>query len=90
MLLAGLVIGAVPAAIWQHPWGQTGTLSSSWANGVQIVDNGVLTLAGWINYFQFVGYAAVFGGIGAIAFYFTYRNMSPNGSSKPDPLGGAA
>jgi len=90
MLSVGLIIGAVPAAIWQHPWRQAGTRSSSWSNGVQTLDNGVLTLAGWIDYFQFIGYAAVLGAIGAIAFYFTYKGMSPNNSFKPNPLRGSA
>lgn len=59
MLFTGLVIGFVPVAIWQHPWKQAGTQSSSWSGGVQTLDNGVLTLAGWIDYFQFIGCAGV-------------------------------
>ena len=90
MLLTGLVIGIVPAAIWQHPWKQVGTQSSSWSGGVQTVDNGVLTVAGWIDYFQFVGCAGILGAMGAMAFYYVYKGMSPNNSFKPTPLRGAA
>ena len=90
MLSVGLVIGLIPAAIWQHPFKAAGTKSSSWSGGVQTLDNGVLTQAGWIEYFQFIGSAGLLGAIGAMTFYFVYRGMSPNDSFKPTPLRGAA
>ena len=93
MLSVGFVIGIFPAAIWQHPFkaaGTHGTQSSSWSDGVQTLDNGVFTLAGWIDYFQFIGSAGLLGAIGAITFYFVYQGMSPNNSFKPNPLRGTA
>jgi hypothetical protein len=90
MLSSGFLIGAVPAAIWQQPYKYVGTQSSSWSNGVQTLDNGLPTFAGWIDYLQFIGCAGALGAIGAIVFYFVYMGMSPNHSSKPMPLRGTA
>lgn len=75
MLVAGLVIGAVPTAVLQWPSGDAG--SSSWANGVQTLNDGVPTYAGWLNYLQFVTYAGLLGAVGAIAFYLVHRSVSP-------------
>ncbi|WP_449465471.1 hypothetical protein [Stenotrophomonas humi] len=90
MLSVGFVIGLFPAAIWQHPLKAAGTQSSAWSDGVQTLDNGVFTLAGWIDYFQFTGSAGLLGAIGAITFYFVYQGMSPDSSFKPKPLRGSA
>ena len=90
MLLSGLLIGMVPAAIWNQPYKYADSQTSSWSNGVQKLDNGVPTLSGWLDYLQFVGYAGLLGTVGAIAFYFVYKGMSPNNSFKPTPLRGAA
>lgn len=84
MLITGFVIGVGPAAIWEHPWKQVGAQASSWIDGVKTVDSGVLTLAGWIDYFQFIGCAGALGALGAVAFYYVYMGMTPNSSSKPN------
>jgi len=86
MLLSGLVIGTVPAAIWQQPYRHVGTKSNVWSNGALTLDNGTPTLAGWIDYLQFIGYAGVLGAIGATAFYFAYKGVSPGSSFKLKPL----
>lgn len=88
MLFAGVVIGIIPAAIWQHPWRHSGTQSSSRAGAVQTVDNAALTLAGWIDYFQFTGCAGILGAMGAMAFYYVYKAMSPVDSITPTPPDG--
>ena len=90
MLSIGFVIGVIPAAVWQHPFKAIGTQSNSWSGGVKTLDNGVLTAAGWIDYFQFIGSAGLLGTIGAVTFYFLYKGMSPNNSFKPMPLRGTA
>jgi len=47
-------------------------------------------LAGWIDYFQLIGYAGALGALGSMAFYFVYRSISPDNSFKPNPLRGSA
>jgi hypothetical protein len=89
MLVAGFVIGIVPAAIWQQPY-KHGAGSSSWDGGVQKLSDGVPTFAGWLDYLEFITYAGTLGAIGAVAFYFVYKGMSPNRSFKPKPLRGSA
>jgi hypothetical protein len=90
MVSAGLVIGSVPAAIWQHPFKAAGTQSNAWSGGVQTLDNGVLTAAGWMDYAQFVGSAGLLGVLGAAAFYLVYKGISPDNSFKRSPLRGSA
>jgi hypothetical protein len=88
MLVAALVIGVVSAAIWQQPY-KHGSGSSSWDAGVQKLNNGVPTLASWLDYLEFITCAGILGAIGGIAFYFVYQGMSPNNSFKPKPLRGS-
>jgi hypothetical protein len=88
-LLAGFVLGAVPAAVisWPLRYATPGSYASS--NGVETMVNGVPTVAGWL---QFMVGAAFFGACGFVAAtaFCAVRGMSPNNSPKPTPLGGAA
>ncbi|MBB5208002.1 hypothetical protein [Chiayiivirga flava] len=88
-LLAGFVLGALPAAVitWPLRYASPGSYASS--NGVETMVNGVPTVAGWL---QYMGGAASFGvcGLVAAAAFCAVRGMSPNSSSKPTPLRGAA
>lgn len=61
----------VPAAIW------------ALLNGDKGFDNGSPLLPSWIDYLQVIGYAGALGAIGAIAFYFVYKCVSPD---RPKPL----
>jgi len=88
-LLAGFVLGAVPAAVitWPLRYASPGSYASS--NGVEIMVNGVPTMAGWLQYMGGTAFSGACGLVAATAFC-AVRGMSPNNSSKPTPLRGSA
>jgi hypothetical protein len=71
-IVAGFAISALPVGLLTFPlW--SGTNFNASTNGVPTVINGVATLAGWLEYLQYLG---LFGGLGAIAgvtFWATLR-----------------
>lgn len=69
---------AVPTALWQLPWQRWGTQSEVWVKGIQVVDNGSLTCAGWRQYGQQIGVAAILGDIVAVALYPLYQDIYPH------------
>jgi hypothetical protein len=89
MLLAGFLLGAIPVAAFSWPlrYARPGSFSSS--DGVATMVDGVPTMAGWLEYLGGVSFFGACGLIAAIAFC-AVRGMSPNNSSKPTPLRGAA
>ena len=88
-LLAGFVLGAIPVAVisWPLRYASPGSFSSS--DGVPTMVNGIPTMAGWL---QYAGGVSFFGACGlvAAAAFCAIHVMSPNNSSKPTPLRGAA
>ena len=90
ILCTGFLVGLIPMAVWSWPYRPSPYPSSAWINGVQTLNNGVPTLAGWLGYIQGAAYAGAFCIVGALAFYFTFKGISPNNSFKPTPLRGAA
>jgi hypothetical protein len=78
-LIAGLVIGCLPAAVWEWPLrGVNSSTSSSYWNGRALVPtlmNGEVTWAGWMQYAQVVALAGAFGAIGGGAFWWTLTRL---------------
>jgi hypothetical protein len=75
---AGLLLGALPLAIWAWPLRYSQPNSTAFYGGVQIVRNGVPTLAGWFQYASGVGFLGLLGAIGGISFWLVWYRMSPN------------
>ena len=64
-VVAGAVVGGLPAAILLFPGGERYKGSSHWSGGVAHMIDGVPTPAGWENYLTFVAQLSAFGaGIG--------------------------
>jgi hypothetical protein len=88
-LLAGFVLGSVPAGAitWPLRYASPGSYVSS--NGVDTMVNGVPTIAGWL---QYLGGTAFFGACGFVAAlaFCAVRGISPNNSPKPNSLRGPA
>lgn len=83
MLIAGLVVGIIPAAFFGFPDHATGSVF--WSGGQLKIDDGVPTLAGWIDYLQLLAKAGVFGAIGSTAFYLVFRRILPAYPTKSTP-----
>jgi hypothetical protein len=78
-VLAGLMIGALPTAVWAWPLrhAERGVTASDW-NGhalVATVVNGVPTWAGWMQYARLVALAGAFGAVGGVAFWWARRRL---------------
>lgn len=88
-LLAGFVLGAIPAAVFSWPLRYASPGSHASADGFKTVVNGAPTMAGWL---QYLGGVSFFGacGLAAAAAFCVVRGMSPNKSFKPNPLRGSA
>jgi hypothetical protein len=91
LALIGALAGSVMAG-WRGPGADPGTsYGGSWYGQYrQFVVDGEPTFYGWLNYAQSLTTFAVHGLLGATAMYWAWRRMSPNNSSKPTPLRGAA
>jgi hypothetical protein len=91
MALVGTLAGSVMAG-WRGPGSDPGTsYGGSWYGQYrQFVIDGEPTFYGWLNYAQSLTTFALHGLIGATAMYWAWRRLSPNNSSKPTPLRGAA
>lgn len=78
-LIAGLVIGCLPSAVWEWPLrGVSSSTSLSDWNGhalVPTVVNGEVTWAGWMQYAHVVALAGAFGVIGGGAFWWTLTRL---------------
>lgn len=87
-LLAGFILGAVPVGIvtWPLLHARPGSYASS--NGVEIMVNGIPTMAGWLQYAAGAAFFGAFGLLAAAAFCAVH-GMGPDKSSEPT-LGGAA
>jgi hypothetical protein len=68
---AGLLLGALPMALFSWPGGCPGCSSSS--NGVQTMVDGAPTAAGWLSYAYGVGFFATLGAIGGVCFWLVWR-----------------
>jgi hypothetical protein len=75
--LVGFVLGCVPTAIWSWPLKGSGPGTSvSVVEGkhlVQIMVNGVPTLAGWLRYARGVGEAGLCGAVAGLVFWYMWR-----------------
>ncbi|HEY1541748.1 MAG TPA: hypothetical protein VGG01_05020 [Xanthobacteraceae bacterium] len=71
-IVGGFAIGCLPVGLLTFPaW--LNESFNAWSGGAQTVVNGVTTVAGWLEYLQFIG---IFGSLGAIAgatFFATLR-----------------
>ncbi len=80
MLCIGFFVGLVPMAVLTWPYRHSQYLSSAWSDGVQIINNGVPTTAGWLSYAGSAAYLGGLGAIGAVTFYYTFKRISSNNS----------
>jgi hypothetical protein len=75
--LVGFVLGCLPTAIWSWPLKASGPGTSiSVVEGkrlVQIMVNGVPTLAGWLRYAREVGEAGLCGAAAGFVFWYMWR-----------------
>jgi hypothetical protein len=78
MLCIGFLVGVAPMAVLTWPYSQSQYSSSAWSNGVQILNNGVPTAAGWLSYAEGATYLGVLGTVGAAAFYYAFKRISSN------------
>ena len=87
-MVLGFVSGCIPMAVWSWPYDYSEFKSGySYWDGKAMVDakiNGVPTLIGWIDYSQGVGLMGAFGALAGLAFWLTYRSLSPNPAVKRD------
>jgi hypothetical protein len=88
-LTSGFVLAAIPIGVFSWPLRYASPGSSSSANGVDLMVDGVPTAAGWLQYGQGVVFFGVCGFVAAAAFCFV-RGMRPNSSFKPTSLRDAA
>lgn len=88
-LLSGFVLGAIPVGVVSWPLCYSDLKSSATSNGVQIMVDGIPTMAGW---FQYLGGISLFGafGIFSAAVFWVILSMNPNNSFKPKPPRGSA
>ena len=91
LALVGAIAGALMIG-WRGPGSDPGTsYGGSWYGQYrQFVVNGEPTVYGWLSYLQSLVVFAAHGLLGATAMYWAWRRLSPNNSSKPTPLRGAA
>jgi len=66
-IASGALFAAVPIGIWTFPLSFSDSSFNAWSGGRQTVIDGVPTLAGWLDYGQFL---LLFIGIGAVAGVF--------------------
>jgi hypothetical protein len=78
ILCVGFLVGLVPMAALTWPYRPSLSSSSAWSDGVQILNNGVPTTAGWLSYAGGAAYLGVLGTVGAVAFYYTFKRISSN------------
>ena len=70
----GFCLAAIPAGIYTWPLDFSGGSSSS-SNGVDMIIDGIPTMAGWLQYFQGVVFFGIFGVIAAGAFWIAVPNQ---------------
>jgi hypothetical protein len=81
-IAGGFVVGMIPGAILTWPW-RPGSGSSSSADGVPTVVDGVPTLAGWIAYGETLTILGAFGALGGLVFWLT---LKLSGALADDPV----
>ena len=86
-LLAGFILGTLPAAVFSWPLRYASPGSSASVNGVDTMIDGVPTTAGWLQYLYGVAFFGIFGILAAAAFWLVLRG-GPNNSFKGMPLRG--
>lgn len=78
-LVAGLLIGGVPTAVWEWPLrGVNSSMYASFWNGHVLVPTmvrGTLTSAGWMQYARLVALAAALGAIGGGSFWWMLTRL---------------
>jgi hypothetical protein len=68
-LLAGFVLGALPMAVFSWPLRYANPENFLSVNGVEMMVNGVPTMAGWLQYLKGVSFFGACGLVAAAAFY---------------------
>ena len=72
--VSGFVLAATPIAIFLWPV-NIGHEGQSYVHGVLVRQDGIPTLAGWLQYGEFVGYCAVAGALAGLLFYLINRQI---------------
>ena len=88
----GLVLGALPLAVFSWPLSYgPGASSSHWEDGrmVETLIDGVPTAAGWWSYAASVAGMGTLGAVGGLSFWLVLHALRPNPSFKRTPDGAA-
>jgi hypothetical protein len=70
---SGALVGAIPVGVLLWPGGDRWAGSSASVGGVPTMVDGVVTRAGWENYFQGIGVFALFGAASGFIFWLLLR-----------------
>lgn len=70
----GFVLAPMPIGYLTWPVGPDGRVGATYVQGELVEKDGVPTLAGWINYAEFVLPIAVAGSVAALVFYRIVRS----------------
>ncbi|MBY6213258.1 hypothetical protein KUV95_17050 [Microbulbifer agarilyticus] len=83
-LSSGFFLAAIPVALFTWPIRSPGSSASS--NGVQLVINGVPTMAGWLQYLQGILFFGIFGLLAALVFWLVAPNkqLQPNAKASAE------
>lgn len=76
-ILAGFAIGSIPIGVFFWLLRNTDSGSSSWSGETPTMVEGVLTLAGWIEYAETLALFGGFGAIGGLAFWLVLKTARP-------------